>query len=142
MGTLERLQNGVCEILKAIGDLRFATIRTQNDYLDSDGNSAEGLEVRVMRPMPISASKYAAGPTFSAVELRIEVTRAKYTAQNAPSLLTSCEIISRALHGVNAPVECGYGRIALAENSPWDESKTDSQSEKINLRFCVQSVLQ
>ena len=95
-----------------------------------------------MKPMPTSASKYAAGPTFSNVELRVEAERAKFAAPNAPSLLTACEIVSRALHGANAPVECGYGRISLAENSPWSESKCGSQSEKITMRFCAQSVLQ
>lgn len=129
-------------MLQAVGDLRFATIRQQNDYSDSESGSAEGLEIRVLRPLPTAASKYAAGPTFSAVELRVEVTRTKYTAQNAPSLLTACEIVSRALHGVNAPLECGYGRISLVEISPWTESKSDSQSEKITMRFCAQSVLQ
>lgn len=102
MGTLERLQNAVCEILSGINDLKFACVRVQNDFSDAEG-SAEGLEIKVLRPIPLSASKYAAGPTFSDVELRVETIRSKFAAPNAPSLLTACEIVSRALHGANAP---------------------------------------
>ena len=64
MGTLERLQKAVCEILSSINDLKFACVRIQNDFSDAEG-SAEGLEIKVLRPIPLSASKYAAGPTFS-----------------------------------------------------------------------------
>lgn len=115
-------------------------MRIQNDFSDAEG-SAEGLEIKVLRPIPLSASKYAAGPTFSDVEIRVETIRSKFAAPNAPSLLTACEIVSRALHGANAPIECGYGRIALSESSPWKE-ESESQSDKITIRFRVQSVLQ
>lgn len=143
MGTLERLQNAVFDILKSLGDLKFATIVKQSDFPDTESAAdAEGVCIRVLRPLPTAASKYAAGPTFANVELRVETERAKYTAENAPSLLTVCEIVSRALHGHNAPLECGYGRISLCENTPWNEGKTSSQSDKITVRFNVQSVLQ
>ena len=105
------------------------------------GRFVGGPRNKSAQAIPLSASKYAAGPTFSDVELRVETIRSKFAAPNAPSLLTACEIVSRALHGANAPLECGYGRIALSESSPWKE-EAESQSDKITIHFRVQSVLQ
>lgn len=142
MGALESLQNAVCEMLRSLNGLKFAYIRAGNGLSEAETGSPEGVEIRVLRPMPLSASKYAAGPAFSDVELRVETERSKFAAPNAPSLLSACETVSRALHGAVAPAECGYGRISLAENSPWSESECGTQSEKITMRFRAQSVLQ
>ena len=140
MGTLERLQNAVCEILSAINDLKFACVRLQNDFSDAEG-SAEGLEIKVLRPIPLSASKYAAGPTFSDVDVCVEVVCDGTLATNPPSLLTVCEIISRTLHKWTPPLECGYGKMTLAQNAPWKRGDAGNGKTKITLKFNAQSVL-
>lgn len=73
MGTLERLQNSIFEFLRGINDLRFADIK--KDTLRDLNGKAEGLRINIVSPLPKSASKYAAGPTFSEVEIAVEISR-------------------------------------------------------------------
>lgn len=142
MCTLERLQKGIYNMLRGISDIKFADVCFESDGEIFEGSNAEGLQIRILRPMPIKASKYSAGPTFSDVEIRIDISRAKHTSRNTPSLLTVCEIVSRVLHGWNVPLECGYGRLELCDNSPWSAVSTTESVEKITVRFRTQSVLQ
>ena len=55
MGTLERLQRAVCEMLRSLNDLKFAYIRADGDLSETESGSPEGVEIRVMKPMPTSA---------------------------------------------------------------------------------------
>lgn len=141
MGTLEKLQNSLLGHLQSLADLNYADIRAEGRDVHARGGKAEGMEVEIMLPMPTSASKYAAGPTFSDVDVCIEVVRDPALAATAPSILTVCEIISRALHKWTPPLECGYGKMALAQNSPWKRGDAANGKTKITLKFNVQSVL-
>lgn len=136
MGTLERLQNSIFEFLRGINDLRFADIK--KDTLRDLNGKAEGLRINIVSPLPKSASKYAAGPTFSEVEIAVEISRDDNVAVRAPSLLTSAEMVSRAFHNWTPPVNCGFGRISLAAQNPWEKSRPD----KIKIIFNAQSILQ
>ena len=137
MGTLERLQKSIAEYLRSLSDLRFADVYAQ--LLDfEEAGKAEGMKIRVLLPMPLKASKYAIGPTFSDVEITIEITRDTYIAMNQPTILTASEIVSRALHRWSPPIESGFSTLVLAENKPWQ--KIDSNN--INITFKTQSVLQ
>ncbi len=137
MGTLERLQKSVTEYLRGIGDLRFADISAEK--LEKDlSEKAEGLKVLVLSPIPQRASKYAAGPTFSAVALSIAITQDNAVANYPTSLITSAEIISRALHFWTPPIESGYGKLSLSESSPWQRVSDNT----ICITFNTQSVLQ
>lgn len=135
MGTLESLQNSVYERLRGVSDLRLADIKKEG--ADDDGGKANGLRITVGRPLPKTASKYAAGPTFSEVELRAEVSRADPIAANAPSLLSAAETVSKSLHNWTPPLACGYGRMSLAPQYPWI-----SKDGKISIILNAQSVLQ
>lgn len=135
MGTLESLQNSIYERLRGASDLRLADIKKEGsvDY----GGKANGLRITVARPLPKTASKYAAGPTFSEVELRVDVSRSDPIAANAPSLLSAAETVSKSLHNWTPPLACGYGRISLAPQYPWI-----SEDGKIAIILNAQSVLQ
>ncbi len=136
MGSLEKLQKSVAEYLIGIGDLRFADISAEDCNLNLSGK-AEGMKIKVLSPCPQKVSKYAAGPTFSKVEISVEIKRDFSTASRQPSLTTTAEIISRALHHWNPPVESGYGKLSLSESAPWEKSKDES----ITVNFNAQSVL-
>lgn len=136
MGTLERLQNSAFEYLRSVADLSYADIK-KNGSPDL-GGKAEGLRIDIMRPLPLAASKYAAGPTFSEVELRIRIVRDDDIAARAPSLLTSAEIVSRAMHNWLPPASCGYGRTTLAQQRPWAFGKNSD----VEIILKAQSVLQ
>ncbi len=140
MGTLERLQKSVLEYLSGIGDLKFADLSAENSDKVSEAKKGEGLSVEILEPIPLAASKYAAGPTFSEVELSLRVRR-NFLSPRAPSMLTACEIISRALHNWNPPLSCGYGKVTLAQNSPWVRDDSRENSKQITIKFTVQSVL-
>ena len=137
MGTLERLQKSISEYLRSLSDLRFADIYA--DMLDfEESGKAEGMKIRILLPMPIKASKYTIGPTFSDVEVSIEIQREHLIAMNQPSLLTASEIVSRALHRWTPPIQSGFSSLLLSENNPW---KMDGNN-KIRITFKTQSVLQ
>lgn len=135
MGTLESLQNSIYERLRGASDLRLADIKKEGS--DDGGGKANGLRITVARPLPKTASKYAAGPTFSEVELRVDVSRSDPIAANAPSLLSAAETVSKSLHNWTPPLACGYGRISLAPQYPWI-----SKDGKIAVILNAQSVLQ
>lgn len=137
MGSLEKIQSCVYDRLSAVFELRYAAVDVESDSIDAVAASPEGLHVRVCSPIPLKASKYAAGPTFSEVEIRIRIKRDARIATRAPSLSSVSEAVSRELHNWVAPSESGYGRFSLSENSPW-EFKGDGCVE---IKFKVQSVL-
>lgn len=137
MGTLERLQKSITEYLRTLSDLRFADIYAELIDIEKP-TKAEGMSIRILSPIPLRASKYTVGPTFSDVEISIEITREKYIAMNQPSLLTSAEILSRALHRWSPPIESGFGSLTLSENNPWEKVSANV----IRITFKTQSVLQ
>ena len=73
MGNLERLQRSVVELLRSVSDLRLADIKAEDS--DDNAGKAEGLRVTVLRPLPRAASRYAAGPVFSEVEISVEIMK-------------------------------------------------------------------
>ncbi len=137
MGTLEKLQKSIIEYLMGIGDLRFADVSAEDSTFNLAGKS-EGMKIKVLSPTPLKVSKYAAGPTFSKVGISIEIKRDKNISTRQPSLTTTAEIISRAFHHWEPPVESGYGKLSLAETSPWEKVIDNS----ITINFNAQSVLQ
>ncbi len=141
MGTLERLQRSIFKYLLGMADLRCADIFAEAIDSSTASQSAKGLKIIVREPMPLKASKYAAGPTFSEVEVCVDISRDFRISSGAPSLLTMAEILSRSLHKWLPPMECGYGRITLSDNIPWSFSQ-DGQTKKISVKFKAQSVLQ
>ena len=136
MGNLERLQRSVVELLRSVSDLRLADIKAEDS--DDNAGKAEGLRVTVLSPLPRAASRYAAGPVFSEVEISVEISRDKSIAARAPSIISAAENVSRALHNWSPPVACGYGRVYLSQENPW---LADGPS-KIRIILNAQSVLQ
>lgn len=141
MGTLEKLQKSLLDHLQSLADLNCADIYAEGRNVHARGGKAEGMKVEILMPMPTSASKYAAGPTFSDVDVFVEVVCDGTLATNPPSLLTVCEIISRTLHKWTPPLECGYGKMTLAQNAPWKRGDAGNGKTKITLKFNAQSVL-
>ena len=137
MGTLERLQKAVLEYLRSLSDLKYASIYAEGGNNPARAEKACGLQVEILSPLPKAASKFAAGPTFSEVEISLEVCRQNEIARSAPSITTTAEIISRALHNWIPPIECGYGKVSLAAESPWERKGKES----VAIKFNVQSAL-
>ena len=104
MGTLERLQKAVLEYLRSLSDLKYASIYAEGGNNPAREEKACGLQVEILSPLPKAASKFAAGPTFSEVEISLEVCRQNEIARSAPSITTTAEIISRALHNWIPPI--------------------------------------
>ncbi len=140
MGSLERLQKSILEYLSGIGDLKFADISSEKTEEIGESKKGEGLHVEILSPIPISASKYAAGPTFSEVEISLRVHRKNFSSRT-PTILTTCEILSRALHNWLPPLSCGYGKLTLAQKNPWTCEESQTGSKQILIKFTVQSVL-
>lgn len=137
MGTLERLQKSILDYLRCMSDLKYASIYAEGDGNPARAEKAQGLQVEIFSPLPKTASKFAAGPTFSEVEILLEVRRQNGIARCAPSLVTTAEILSRALHNWSPPIESGYGKISLSAESPW----TRTEKGGVIIRFNAQSVL-
>lgn len=137
MGTLDRLQKSLLEYLLSVSDLKYASIYAEGFGNPERHEKARGLQVEIISPLPKAASKFAAGPTFSEVEISVEVRRQNEIASHVPSMATTAEIISRAVHNWSPPIESGYGKISLAEVSPWERISKD----KVLIKFKAQSVL-
>jgi len=137
MGTLSRLQKSAAQYLRSLSELRRADIFAEN--IDpEEGGKAEGMRVVVMSPVPVRASKYAAGPAFSEVEISVEISRDDSNATRAPSVLDAAEAVSRALHFWTPPLESGYGKLSMSDTHAWLRTGKSS----IRTTFKTQSVLQ
>ncbi len=137
MGTLDRLQKSMVEYLMSISDLKYASIYAEGLGNPERSEKARGLQIEIISPLPKAASKFAAGPTFSEVEISVEVRRQNEIASHVPTLSTTAEIISRALHNWVPPIESGYGKISLSAVSPWERLS----KECVAIKFKAQSVL-
>lgn len=139
--SLEILRDTIRDHLRSIGDLKCADI-----YSDCDGpvrgGKALGIDICVVSPMPTKVSKYAAGTTFSEVEIAVRVLRHNDIASRVPGEIFFCEMVSRSLHNWTPPLKCGYGKVVLAETSPWKTLESSEMSSLIELTFKTQSLVQ
>ena len=141
---IEKLQEAVGRRLMLAGD--FATA---NIYLESArpgnlkaGNSSCGVKITVRVPMPQSASKYAAGPVFSKVDLQILIERDDAVAKHPPSIAAIADSVTLAIHNWTAPADCGYGKVRISESRPWQRAESKSpQISSMLVNFSTQSVL-
>ena len=141
---IEKLQEAVGRRLLLAGDFETANI-----YLESakpgnlkSGNSACGVKITVRVPMPQSASKYAAGPVFSKVDLQILIERDDAVAKHTPSIASIAESVTLALHNWTAPADCGYGKVRISEQHPWQRVENKNmQTSAMLVNFSTQSVL-
>lgn len=142
-GGLEKLQEFAAKTLMCSSDFLCADILAESsNALRSEGSKACGIKITVGIPMPLKASKYAAGPAFSKVALQIVVERDNPNAAHSPSAVYLAERLSRLFHGKTAPVECGYGKICLADSNPWQAlPRPDKNTTAIAVNFLAQSVL-
>ncbi|MBR4598106.1 MAG: hypothetical protein IKO42_06910 [Opitutales bacterium] len=140
---IEKLQEAVARRLLSIGDFAVADIAMESAKAPAIKTaSACGVRITVKIPMPQSASKYAAGPVFSKVNLQILIERDDSAAKHSPSICAIAESATRALHNWIAPAECGYGKVQIAQTSPWARAETKSANlSALVLNFTTQSVL-
>lgn len=142
-GELDKLQEFITKTLMASSEFSCADIIAESsNVIKNLGSKACGLKIKVGIPMPIKASKYAAGPTFSKVSIQILIERENPLALHSPSITYIAESVSKILHNKLAPVECGYGKIHLSESAPWQ--KVDSKNENVSclaVNILTQSVL-
>ena len=140
---IEKLQQAVARRLLSIGDFATADIIMESAKIpEVKTASARGLRITVKVPMPQSASKYAAGPVFAKVGLQLLIERDDAVAKHSPSIAAVAESATRALHNWIAPAECGYGKVQIAQNSPW--LRADAKSANLSailVNFTTQSVL-
>ena len=113
--SLEILRDTIRDHLRSIGDLKCADI-----YSDCDGpvrgGKALGIDICVVSPMPTKVSKYAAGTTFSEVEIAVRVLRHNDIASRVPGEIFFCEMVSRSLHNWIPPLKCGYGKVVIIDH--------------------------
>ena len=143
-GELDKLQEAIAKRLLSLGDFAVADIFCEGANLfDHGAGKACGVKITVKIPMPVSASKYAAGPVFSRVFAELLLERDDALARHSPSLASLAESASKALHFWTAPLECGYGKLTLGENSPWKIIPAkDGSISGICINFSAQSVIE
>lgn len=141
-GSLDKLQLAVADRIRSLADLSRASVYCEciDEILDLAGKG-EGLKILVKIPMPMEASKYAAGPTFSRVKIEIVIEREMFTAANAPSISFICECVSKILHAWQPPEKSGYGKFFIAGTSPWSRNSCKDGKISMSLFFEAQSVL-
>lgn len=141
---IEKLQEAIGRRLLLTGDFATANIYLESTKLGNlkTNNSACGVKITVRVPIPQSASKYAAGPVFSKVNLQVLIERDDAIARHTPSIASIAESVTLALHNWTAPADCGYGKVRISETQPWQrlESK-QSQTSLMLVNFTTQSVL-
>lgn len=144
-GSLDKLQSAVAERIRSLADIAKASVCSECvDETFGEFGNGEGLEILVKIPMPVEASKYAAGPVFSKVKIEVLVERNANIAANAPSMAFTCECISKILHAWAPPENSGYGKLFIAGNPPWSrgaESAGGGKKFSMSLFFEAQSVL-
>ncbi len=142
-GQLDKLQEAVTRKLASSSDLSVAEIHSESaNFLSRQNSKASGVKITVAIPMPISASKYAAGPVFSKVSVKVIIERNHSIAIHSPSLTSLAECVSKLLHKWVAPLESCYGKLVLDAQSPWQKLQCQAQnSSAISVNFTVQSVL-
>ncbi len=141
---IEKLQEAVGRRLVLTGDFATANIYLESAKLGNlkTSNSACGVKITVRVPMPQSASKYAAGPVFSKVNLQILIERDDAIARHTPSIAAIAESVTIALHNWTAPAECGYGKVHISTSQPWQRLENkNSQISTMLVHFTTQSVL-
>lgn len=142
-GQLDKLQEAIAKRLASASDLALADIYTDaSKPLERQFSKASGVKITVEVPMPISASKYAAGPVFSKVAISVLVERNETSAIHSPSLAGLCECVTKLLHNWTAPLESCYGKIAISAENPWRVREVKAQNTAaISVNFIAQSVL-
>ncbi len=138
---LELFQKLISDRLKSDGHLCQAQICScgldgVGDFLKNDG-----ILILVGVPIPIRVSKYNIGAMFSEISFQVKVNKAEISA-STPSVVAVCERICKLLNGWETPAESGYGKINLAENTPWKIERADSNAAAVSISFNVQSMLQ
>lgn len=143
-GEIDKLQEAVTKRLVSLGEFAVADISAEGAKLFENGaGKACGVAIVVKIPMPLESSKYAAGPVFSKVGIRILARRDDGIARHSPSMATIAESVTRALHNWSAPIECGYAKLSLSEKNPWEAASKDfSPSTSLIINFTAQSVLE
>lgn len=142
-GQLDKLQEAVTRRLASASELAVAEIHAESaNFLKEQISKSSGVKISVAIPMPISASKYAAGPVFSKVAVKVVVEREHSIAMHSPSLASLAESVTKILHKWVAPLESCYGKLVLDAQNPWQRVQLKSlNSDAISVNFTVQSVL-
>lgn len=142
-GQLDKLQEAVARKLASSSELSIAEIQAESaSFLKGQISKSSGVKITVEIPMPISASKYAAGPVFSKVSIRVAIERNHSIAIHSPSLASLAESVTKILHKWVAPLESCYGKLVLDTQNPWQKiQQKNLNSDAISVNFTVQSVL-
>lgn len=142
-GQLDKLQDSIAKKLISSSELSFAEIQIESaNFLDRQFSKASGVKITVAIPMPLTASKYAAGPVFSKVAVKIIIERNHTIAIHSPSLASLAESVTKILHKWTAPLESCYGKLVISSQNPWQTMQVQKQNtDAISVNFTVQSVL-
>lgn len=141
MSHLEKLQKFILAKIRADGFLTSSQTEIEQLGQSKDFSTSDGICVEVGIPMPRRISKYSAGAIFAEIEFEIRVK--KLGSINASrGVLEICEFISRSINFWTPPVESGYGKIFLREESAWRIAKNDANSCELVISFRAQSLLQ
>jgi|GEM_PF-793871 len=140
---LDSLQQSVFEKLRTLPELAKVSVFKDEVFSKHQAKiSDQGMIVKIAIPIPLSSSKYAAGPAFGKVALRIAIEVYRNCATSALSPLYLGELISSKLHNWNAPLSSSYGRLSLDTQKPWELLDNNSEKISIILNFNTQSVLE
>lgn len=142
-GELDKVQETLAKRLLTISALSTANIFQEGAKLFETGAGKMcGLSITVKIPIPLCASKYTAGPVFSKLLLQVKIERDASLAKHTPSITTIAESVTKALHLWEFPLECGYGKISLAPQSPWQNLEHETSAlSSVLINFNTQSVL-
>lgn len=143
-GEIDMLQEALAKKLASMSDLATADIKAEGSKIFEHGaGKACGVSMTVKIPIPLTSSKYAAGPVFSKVAVQILIERDKSLALHSPSIAALAEHVTKAFYNWKAPLSCGYGKLSINEQKPWTQnSKEGEPVSSLSVNFIAQSVLE
>jgi len=140
---LDSLQQSIFEKLRTLPELTKIAVFKEEVFTKKQSKIFDqGMIVKISIPLPLSASKYSAGPAFGKVAIRIAIEVYRNASASALSPLYLGELISSKLHNWNAPLSSSYGKLSLDSQKPWELIDNNSEKISIFLNFNTQSVLE
>ncbi len=122
---LTALQNAVTEFLRGKHELAGISVLSKPDNPLEDGfeesiESALGLSVAVMPPVPKKADSGLPGPVLTEIIVEVRVVENYYTNELSADAQYVAERITRWLHQWTPPVSQVIAALSILPTKPWE----------------------
>ncbi len=142
-GALDKLEDEILFHLQSLAEFKNASIRLESGRVDKNLNfSDKPTRITLKIPTPLEASKYTAGPTFSKVAINIIVECDLSTNRFDESINSVAENLAKHLHNWKTPISCGYSKLTLDAQAPWQKLEPCGNTLAVALNFSASAVLE